>query len=509
MPLDPDRTDLCLGVIGAGAMGRGIAQVAAQAGIAVRLFDARREVAGEAVGFIAGLFERATRKGRLDAADAEAALGRIEIAVDDAAFAACHVVVEAIAEDLEAKRALFARLDGVVDEDCILATNTSSLSVTAIAAGSRRPGRVAGYHFFNPVALMKVVEVIRGALTDPWVIDALSGIARRMGHLPVETVDMPGFLINHAGRGLGTEGLRIVQEGIAGFADVDAVLREAVGFRMGPFELMDLTGLDVSQAVMESIYAQFYNEPRFRPSPMTRQRVAAGLLGRKSGRGFYDYVDGKLQAPPAPEVPEPEGLPIWVSPAHGRRTIKLMRLLDTLDIAVEEGESPSAAAVCLVAPLGMDATTSAVREGLDASRTLAVDTLFGLERRRTLMTTSLTRADARRAAHAALAGDGTPVTIINDSPGFVAQRVVATIVNIGCDIAQQKIATPDIIDRAVTIGLGYPKGPLRFGDDIGPRRVVEILEAMYAFYGDARYRPSPWLKRRAMLGVSLATPEHR
>ena len=507
MQLDPNRPDLCLGVIGAGAMGRGIAQVAAQAGIAVRLFDVRREATDEAVGFIEKLFERAVKKGRLKAAGATAAMGRITIAGDDAAFSSCHVVVEAIAENLEAKRALFARLDEVVEDDCILATNTSSLSVTAIASASHRPGRVAGFHFFNPVAMMKVVEIVRGALSDAWVIDALSAIATRMGHLPVVTVDMPGFLINHAGRGFGTEGLRIVQEGIAGFADVDCVLREAVGFRMGPFELMDLTGLDVSHAVMESIYEQFYQEPRFRPAPMTRQRVAAGLLGRKSGRGFYDYVDGKLKAPQAPEVPAAEFFPMWISPAHGVRSLQLLRLLERLGIEVEGGERPSDAAICLVAPLGVDATTSAVREGLDPSRTLAVDTLFGFERRRTLMTNPLTSPDVRRAAHAALARDGKPVTIINDSPGFVAQRVVATIANIGCDIAQQRIAPPDVIDRAVTIGLGYPKGPLEFGDAIGACQVIEILEAMQSFYGDSRYRPSPWLRRRAMLGVSLTTPE--
>jgi 3-hydroxybutyryl-CoA dehydrogenase len=276
---------------------------------------------------------------------------------------------------------------------------------------------------------------------------------------------------------------------------------------MGPFELMDLTGLDVSHTVMESIYDQFYQEPRFRPSPITRRRVMAGLYGRKSGRGYYDYADGKMVSPPEQNVPEATSLPVWVSPAEPEAQAALTKVLRDAGAEVREGADPPVKAVLFVTPFGTDATTTTVKQGLDAARTVAVDALFGLDRRRTLMTTPVTDAAVRDTAHALLAGDGTPVTVIHDSPGFIAQRVVATIVNIGCDIAQQRIARPADIDTAVRLGLGYPHGPLGFGDAVGPRRVLAILEAMERFYGDPRYRPSPWLRRRALLGVSLTTPE--
>jgi 3-hydroxybutyryl-CoA dehydrogenase len=509
MTLDPDRPDLTLGVIGAGAMGRGIVQVAATAGIKVLLSDAQEGAAEKAAVFISDMLDRAVDKGRMPAAKAAATKERIEVVHGGLMpFATCQVIVEAIVENLEVKRELFSGLEELVADDCVLATNTSSLSVTAIAAGCRRPDRVAGFHFFNPVPLMKVVEVVGGELTEPWVTEALAGIARRIGHHPAVTVDKPGFLVNHAGRGFGTEALRIVGEGIADFAAIDRVLRDVAGFRMGPFELMDLTGLDVSHTVMESIYDQFYQEPRFRPSPITRPRVMAGLFGRKSGRGFYDYADGKMVSPPETAVPEAQPMPVWVSPAEPEARAALTKVLLGAGAKVRDEADPPADAVLFVTPFGDDATTSAVEQGLDAGRTVAVDPLFGLDRRRTLMTTPLTGAAVRDTAHALLAHDGTPVTVIHDSPGFVAQRVVATIVNIGCDIAQQRIAGPADIDTAVRLGLGYPKGPLAFGDVLGPGRVLAILEAMQRFYGDARYRPSPWLRRRALLGISLTSPEN-
>ena len=201
-------------------------------------------------------------------------------------------------------------------------------------------------------------------------------------------------------------------------------------------------------------------------------------------------------------------MPVWVSPAEPEARAALTKVLTGAGAKVRDGATPPGDAVLFVTPFGADATTTAVKQGLDAGRTVAVDPLFGLDRRRTLMTTPVTATAVRDTAHALLAHDGTPVTVIHDSPGFIAQRVVATIVNIGCDIAQQRIAGPDDIDTAVRLGLGYPRGPLAFGDALGPRRVLAVLEAMERFYGDPRYRPSPWLRRRALLGVSLTTPEN-
>ena len=223
-------------------------------------------------------------------------------------FAHCDLVVEAIVERLDVKRSVFRALEEIVATDAVLASNTSSLSITAIAAACAHPGRVAGLHFFNPVPLMKVVEVVHGLRTDAVVLDRLVAATRTTGHTPVLCQDTPGFIVNHAGRGFGTEALKALGEGVADTATIDRILREQVnfsgqGFKLGPFELLDLTGLDVSQPVMESIYHQYYEEPRFRPSVIGAQRVAAGLFGRKTRAGFYQY-GGEQPAPEEPAAPK-------------------------------------------------------------------------------------------------------------------------------------------------------------------------------------------------------------
>ncbi|MFM0335873.1 3-hydroxyacyl-CoA dehydrogenase [Paraburkholderia fungorum] len=494
-----------IGIVGTGAMGRGIAQIAALAGLTVRLYDTNPAAVGAARDYLAETFAKLTAKGKLDQARSLAALANVSGAQTVSDLVDCDLVIEAIVEKLDVKQALFRELEAVVSGRCVLASNTSSLSITAIAAGCTNPSRVVGYHFFNPVPLMKVVEVIDGLRSDPAAGDALMDLARRMGHTPVRAKDMPGFIVNHAGRGMNTEGLRVAGEGVASFADIDRIMREQAGFRLGPFELLDLTALDVSHPVMESIYHQFYEEPRFTPSPITGTRLAGGLIGRKTGEGFYRYEDGKQQVPA--EAPAPTELPasVWVSKRHPQAREAVVQLIAQAGVKLDEGATPAADSLIVVTPFGHDATTVAVDEALDATRVIAVDALFPLlgARRRTLMTTPATTRVARDTAHALFAADGIPVTVIRDSTGFVAQRIVATIVNIGCDIAQQQIATPDDIDLAVTLGLGYPRGPLALGDALGSKAILTILRNIFSVLGDPRYRPSPWLTRRAQLGLSL------
>jgi 3-hydroxybutyryl-CoA dehydrogenase len=505
--IDIDSADLTLGIVGTGAMGRGIAQIAAEAGLAVRLLDSRAGAASQAKDELVRTFDMLAGKGRMTAEAARAAGGRLHVIDTTEQLAGCHIVIEAIVEDLDVKKRLLAALEPVVGDDCLIASNTSSLSITAIASACSKPGRVGGFHFFNPVPLMKVVEVIDGVMTEPWVGDALTKLARRIGHRPVRATDTPGFIVNHAGRGFGTEALRILQESVAPFATVDRILREAAGFRMGPFELMDLTGVDVSHPVMESIYDQFYHEPRFRPSYLLRQRYVAGLFGRKVGRGFYEYQSGKQVAVSEPPLPAGKPMPVWIDAAEVGWRDALCGVVQAAGWALEQGERPGAEALCLVAPLGDDATSAAQARGLDARRTVAVDMLFGLKGRRSVMTTPVTVPECLAAACTLLNADGTPVSRLRDSAGFVAQRVVAMIVNIGCDIAQQGIASPGDIDSAVQLGLGYPKGPLALGDALGPQRILAILDAMSAYTRDPRYRPSPWLIRRVRLGISLLSVE--
>ncbi len=498
-----------IGVAGAGAMGRGIAQIAAQAGSVVRLYDTQAEAVHRAIRELGAQWDRLQEKGRMDAAAVQAAKDRVRPAASLQELADCQLVVEAVIERLDVKRALFAELEGILAPDAVLATNTSSLSVTAMAAGLRRPQRVAGYHFFNPVPLMKVVEVVAGLKTAPAVCAQLAAYARQMGHTPVQAQDTPGFIVNHAGRGYNTEALRIAGEGIADFATIDRILRDQVGFKLGPFELMDLTGLDVSHPVMESVYQQYYDEPRYRPNVITAQRLAGNVLGRKTGEGFYRYADGKAQVPPEPAAPTVTDLPpVWVSNRAARRA-ELHQLLKDLGAKVETGQSPSAQALTLVAPLGFDVTTVAAVERLDATRTVGIDMLVddAATKRRVLATNPATRIDMRDAAHALFARDGKPVSVIRDSGGFVTQRVVATIVNIASDMCQQRICSPGDLETAVTLGLGYPLGPLAMGDRWGPTNILEVLFNMQTVYGDPRYRPSPWLRRRGAIGLSLLQEE--
>ena len=498
-----------VGVVGAGAMGRGIAQVSVQAGSRVLVYDTQPDAVQRAVAEIGTQWDRLQQKGRMQQADVDACKSRLSAAATLRDLAACDLVIEAVVERLDVKKEIFGQLEGIVGPDAVLATNTSSLSVTAIAAGLARPQRMAGYHFFNPVPLMKVVEVVAGLKTDPSVCEGLAAFAKQFGHTPVQAQDTPGFIVNHAGRGYNTEALRIATEGVADYATIDRILRDQVGFRLGPFELMDLTGLDVSHPVMESVFRQYYDEPRYRPTVITAQRTAGGVLGRKTGEGFYRYVDGKAQVAPEPAAPQVEEIPpVWVSTRAARRQ-ELYQLLKDLGAKIETGQSPSPGALTLVAPLGFDVTTVAVVERLDPARTVGIDLLVedAATKRRVLATNPATRADMRDAAHALLARDGKAVSVIRDSAGFVTQRVVATIVNIASDMCQQRICTPQDLETAVTLGLGYPLGPLAMGNRWGPANVLEVLFNMQTVYGDPRYRPSPWLRRRGAIGLSLLQEE--
>ena len=498
-----------VGLVGAGAMGRGIAQIAAQGGCQVLLFDAQSGAADTARAAVQEQWQRLLSKGRISEEQLQAWSARLQPVADMAALKDCTLVVEAIVERLDIKQAVFAQLEAVVAPDAVLVSNTSSLSVTQIAAGLQRPARFAGLHFFNPVPLMKVVEVIAGLKTDPALCDALARAVRQWGHQPVQAQDTPGFIVNHAGRGYNTEALRIVGEGIADFATIDRILRDQAGFRLGPFELMDLTALDVSHPVMEAIYRQYYDEPRYRPSVITAQRLAGGVVGKKAGQGFYRYDNGRAQVPPEPPVPDVAVLPpVWVSPQATRRAA-LCALLHTLGAELETHATPSAQALIVVAPLGLDVSAAAVAEHLDATRTVGIDLLIddSATQRRVLATNPATRADMRAAAHALFARDGKAVSVVRDSGGFVTQRVLATIVNIAADICQQRICTPQDLETAVTLGLGYPQGPLALGECWGAERVLQVLDNLQTVYGDPRYRPSPWLRRRALLGLSLMHAE--
>jgi 3-hydroxybutyryl-CoA dehydrogenase len=508
MPFDPNA-DITVAVIGTGTMGRGIMQVSADGGMRVIAYDEKPGAAEAAKAYIKGMLDGQVAKGKLDAAKAKAAVDRITVASDLADVAKANIVVEAIIENLGIKQTLFAKLDQMCGPDTILATNTSSLLVTAIAAKcANHPERVGCMHFFNPVPLMKLVEVVPGLKTAPWVTDAMMTIGRRMTREPVLCTDSPGFIVNHAGRGI-REAERILTENIATIPEIDRILTGAPGLKLGPFALFDMVGIDISHGVHESFFQQYYAEPSFTPSTNGTLRVAGGLLGAKTGAGWYQHKDGKRIDPLLPPTPAARPNSVWVypSPDHADLQAPLIDIFTKSGVTVETGKEPSASALIVITPIGYDLTTAIHDLKLPKDRTVAVDVLFGMKGPRTLMVSPATSPGMRDAAHGLLGSDGQPVVVINDSPGFVAQRVVAQIINTCCQIAQRDVASPADIDRAVVLGLGYPFGPLAWGDHLGAGRVLFILERLEAFYREPRYRPSPWLKRRAQLGLSLTAPE--
>ncbi len=522
-----------LAIIGTGVMGMGIAQIAAQAGIQVLLFDAKMGAAAQGRQSLQTMLEKLTAKGKFTDEQLQSALANLIVIEDIAKISAVDVVVEAIVENLEIKQQLFKELESIVATEAILATNTSSLAVTAIAANCAHPERVAGFHFFNPVPLMKIVEVIPGLSTHPSVVETLTALATRMGHLGVVAKDTPGFIVNHGGRAYGTEALKILGEGVASFESIDRILREGAGFRMGPFELLDLTGIDVSHPVMESVYNQFYHEDRYRPHPLTRQMLIGKKLGRKVGEGFYQYTENKKQEgqkvtantpqQPSFEVSASDAAitSVWIGADLVEDKKQLIDYLNSNNIKIDDNDKPHSDSLVLLVMYGEDTTNAAIRYQVNPKQAVAIDMLTDLSMHRTLMPSIVTQDKFVAQAYALFSKSPDKTinenkesiqaavgsTLINESTGFVTQRVIAMVVNLGCDIALQGIASPEDIDNAVKLGLGYPYGPISWGDKLGAERILLILERIYGLTGDPRYRSSPWLQRRANLGISLFTQQ--
>ncbi len=509
-------------VVGCGAMGAGIAQVAATAGHTVLLFDAREGAAAKAVDGIADALAKLVAKDRMREEDRVALLGRLEPVDGLAALAPAALVVEAIVEELEVKRGLFRDLEGIVGEDAILATNTSSLPVTAIAAPLKRPERFAGLHFFNPAPLMALVEIISGLATDRAVAETLFATAKAWGKSPVHARSTPGFIVNRVARPFYAEGLRALQEQAGDPATLDAVMRECGGFRMGPFELMDLIGHDVNFAVTRSVHAAYFGDPRFQPSLIQQELVEAGRLGRKTGRGFYDYGAGTEKASPrdAADAPRPAVVSVegHLGPAHG-----LVAMIREAGIAVEELPEQGAgqgAGQGATRPFGrnrigrlvVDGITLTLTDGRSATQH-AADT-----GRADVILFDLARDYAGASRIAVAASDGTArgsvmkaaglfqalgkrVSVLDDLPGLLVMRTVAMLANEAADAVLQGVASAADVDTAMTKGVNYPLGPLAWAEAIGLDLVVDVLDALVRTYGEDRYRASALLRRKVWGGT--------
>jgi 3-hydroxybutyryl-CoA dehydrogenase len=476
-------------------MGRGIAELAARSDYRVVLADAIDGAATRAIATIGQGLDRDVEKKRLTAEEAAAVKARLSAgAIAD--IARTGLVIEAIVEKLDVKQALFREIEALAGPTTVLATNTSSLAVTAIGDGLKRPERLAGLHFFNPPTRMRIVEIVKGARTDDAAIDTLLAVSRRMGQRAFVVGDTPGFLVNHLGRGFTGEALRMLDEGIAPPEVIDRIARQALGFRMGPFELLDLTGIDVTAEVTDQIWKGFGEEPRFRLAPIARKQGAAGLFGRKTGRGFYRYdAAGKAEVP-APPVYEELPLKVRLVGMDGGTHERIAALFPEGSVV----EDPGAAA--LVAPLGSDVATEAKRHGTDPARTVGIDPLF--TDMVTLAGTRDTPAGIVEGVAATLSRAGREVAIVHDGPGMPAARLVTMMALIAADAAGRGIGTPADIDAATRLALAYPLGPLERADKVGPERVAAIAAGLHALTGDARWRPSEWLDARIRSGNTLA-----
>ncbi|MCT4354840.1 3-hydroxyacyl-CoA dehydrogenase [Streptomyces sp. Je 1-79] len=480
-------------------MGQGIAQVALVAGHPVRLYDTAPGRAEEAVAALVNRLDRLVEKGRMDKADRDAAVARLHAAARLTELADAALVVEAIVEQLPVKRQLFAELEKIVGDDTLLATNTSSLSVTAIAGGLRLPGRFVGLHFFNPAPLLPLVEVVSGFATDASSATRAYETAKSWGKTPVRCADTPGFIVNRIARPFYAEALRVYEEGAADPATIDAALRECGGFRMGPFELTDLIGQDVNEAVTRSVWDSFYQDPKFTPSLAQRRLVESERLGRKSGHGWFPYGEGAAAPEPhtAPPAEPPASVTVQGDLYQARALVRRIEasavVVDLADDAVPGYpgwiELPSGTRLFLA-----DGTSADDAEMPVVHFDLALD--FATCERIVLAPAATVDERSLQEATGLFQAAGMKVSVIRDVPGMIVARTVAMLADFAFDAATRAVADADDIDTAMRLGVNYPRGPLAWGEELGVGWVLETLSNLHEEYPTGRYAPSQALRRR-------------
>ncbi|MFI0222502.1 3-hydroxyacyl-CoA dehydrogenase [Streptomyces lydicus] len=496
-------TSSTVAVVGTGTMGQGIAQVALVAGHRVRLYDTAPGRAQQAAEAIAGRLDRLVEKGRIPAEQRDAARARLSPAADLAELADAALVVEAILEQLPAKQELFAALEDVVAADCLLATNTSSLSVTAVAGRLRHPGRCVGLHFFNPAPLLPLVEVISGFATEEAAATTAYDTAAAWGKKPVRCADTPGFIVNRIARPFYAEALRAYEERTADPATIDAVLREGAGFKMGPFELTDLIGQDVNEAVTHSVWQGFFQDPKFTPSLAQRRLVESGLHGRKTGRGWFDYAEGAGRPEPRTAEPRPAPEAVAVHAGLPGPAAVLRELIEEAGIKVTPDHPPGESEGFIRLPGGARLALTNGCPATSVGREKCIRFDLSLDYRaatRVALAASATCSEEDLAEAIGLfQALDKQVSVIEDVPGMIIARTVAMIIDFAVDAAAREVASPEDIDTAMRLGVNYPGGPMEWVERLGAHWVWDLLDSMHRHHAGARYVPSWALRRRADL----------
>ncbi len=464
-----------VGVLGAGTMGAGIAQLACRAGARTLLHDPIPEALERGAGKVRGGLQKEATKGRITAEEAQAAAARLEVVADIEALAPCDLVIEAAPELPELKREIYGRLSEIVSNECVLATNTSSLPVTGIAAGATNPERVVGMHFFNPAPLMALVEVIAGLRSSESALALADATGRAMGKTVIRATDGPGFLVNRCNRPFGLEALRLLGERIADIETIDRIVRLGGGFRMGPFELSDLVGVDTGFDVARSFYELSFGEPRWRPSPIQAQRVAAGLHGRKTGRGYYDYSG---EGPHRPADPAPP-------PRDGDARVR--------------GSGPVADALRELAPgaSGPEIVAEGLGGTVDGEPFYALPSPARGEAQDAAAPAPLTLVEVTgEAGERAFVGLGLHTARVQASAVGVLPRIVCQVINECAFALGEGVGSAQDIDAGMTLGMNYPHGPFAWAHAIGVEHVRATLDALWREYREERYRIAPRLQRR-------------
>ncbi|MEV0740945.1 3-hydroxyacyl-CoA dehydrogenase [Streptomyces sp. NPDC050549] len=483
-------------VVGTGTMGQGIAQVALTAGHVVRLYDAVPGRARDATASIGARLDRLVEKDRLTAADRDAAHARLLPAETLAELADCTLVVEAVLERLDVKQQLMRDLEDIVGEDCLLATNTSSLSVTAIGGALRNPGRFLGLHFFNPAPLLPLVEVVSGFATDVTSATRAYEMSRAWGKTPVACADTPGFIVNRIARPFYAEAFAVYEAQAADPATIDAILRESGGFKMGAFELTDLIGQDVNESVTHSVWQSFFQDVRFTPSLAQRRLVESGRLGRKTGQGWYDHGDDAER--PEPHTAEPAQAPAYVvvegdlGPAAD-----LVALIREAGIVVREEEEDHGTRMVL--PGGGQLALADGQTSVEFRDVVYFDLALDYRRagRIALSSSQDTASGTISEAIGLFQALGKDVSLIGDAPGMIVARTVARIVDLAHDAVAKGVATEEDIDTAMRLGVNYPLGPFEWSRRLGRSWAYDLLDDLHLRDPSGRYAPSLALYRHA------------